>query len=101
MPLLRLPPEVLTQVFNYISPSFFYEDLGRLTICKEWLAFALPAYFRCITVSQKNLSRLVTSTVAEGPSLLRSSLETIDLDLWGPSCTSTRDTQEPAQESIL
>lgn len=98
MPLLRLPPEVLKQIFDYISPSLFYKDLGRLTICREWLDFALPVYFKCITVSQKNLSRLVTSPVVQGPSPLRNNLETIDLDLWGFSRTSTSDAQEPAQD---
>lgn len=101
MPLLRLPSEVLKQIFDYISPSFFHEDLGRLTVCKEWLDFALPAYFRSITVSQKTLSRLVKSPVAQRPFLLRNSLETIDLELWGLSCPSTVDAQDPAQDSIL
>ncbi|CRG88349.1 hypothetical protein PISL3812_05379 [Talaromyces islandicus] len=61
MSLLRLPPEILEQIFNYIGSSFFREDLGRLTVCKQWLEFALPAYFKCITLSQETLRNLITS----------------------------------------
>ncbi|KAM7192101.1 hypothetical protein V8F33_008526 [Rhypophila sp. PSN 637] len=68
MLLLRLPPEILA-------------DLGRLTVCKQWLEFALPAYFRHITLSRQTLRSLVTSGVMKSPFSLQRSLETLDIEL--------------------
>ncbi|KAK4208227.1 hypothetical protein QBC37DRAFT_476111 [Rhypophila decipiens] len=61
IPLLRLPPEIVVQIFNEIGSFFFQQDLGRLSVCKQWFEFALPACFRHITLSRKTLSSLVTS----------------------------------------
>ena len=83
MSLLRLPAEILRQIFDEIGSSFFYEDLGRLTVCKKWFNFAVPMCFKCITLSQEMLRRLVTSGVAIKPSPLKDSLETLDLELKG------------------
>ncbi|KAI1370080.1 hypothetical protein F4677DRAFT_399164 [Hypoxylon crocopeplum] len=100
MSLLRLPPETLKQIFDQISSSFFREDLGRLTICKQWFEFALPACFRCITLSHETLRSFLTSGVIKRPSPLKNSLETLDLELRGyQSCISTSHPQEYAQES--
>jgi hypothetical protein len=100
MSLLQLPPETLRQIFDQISSSFFREDLGRLTVCKQWFEFALPACFKCITLSQETLRSLITSGVIKKPSPLKDSLETLDLELRGyQSCISTTYPQEYAQES--
>lgn len=95
MSLLRLPPETLRQIFDQISSSFFREDLGRLTVCKQWFEFALPACFRCITLSQETLRSLIASGVTERPSPLKDSFETLDLQLRGyQSYSSTFYPQE-------
>ncbi|KAJ2985588.1 hypothetical protein NUW58_g5448 [Xylaria curta] len=101
MSLLRLPPETLAQIFDYIGSSFFREDLGRLTVCKQWLEFALPACFKCITFSQETLRDLITSGPLKRLSPLKNSLEILDLELSGQrySHSSTFDPQENAQES--
>jgi hypothetical protein len=100
MSLLRLPPEILKLIFDQIGSSFFREDLGRLTVCKQWLEFALPAYFKCITLSQETLRDLITSGIMKKSFLLTNSLETIDLELGGyQSCISTSYSQEYAQGS--
>ncbi|KAL7760679.1 hypothetical protein ACKLNR_010769 [Fusarium oxysporum f. sp. zingiberi] len=82
MSLLRLPPEILRQILDQLDSSFFHEDLGRLTICKKWFDFALPACFKCITLSQEALRNLVISATTK-PSPLESSLETLNIDLRG------------------
>ncbi|RYC57053.1 hypothetical protein CHU98_g9156 [Xylaria longipes] len=101
MSLLRLPPETLAQIFDHIGSSFFHEDLGRLTVCKQWLEFALPACFKCIKFSQETLRILITSGAVKRPSPLKRSLETLDLELRGYhySYGSTFDPQQNAQES--
>lgn len=100
MSLLRLPPEILKQIFDQIDSSFFREDLGRLTVCKQWLVFALPACFRCITLSEETLRSLIASDVMKKPVLLKNSLETIDLVLKGYHyCNSTFYSQEYAEDS--
>ncbi|KAI0449990.1 hypothetical protein F5B21DRAFT_517792 [Xylaria acuta] len=88
MSLLRLPPETLAQIFDYIGSSFFREDLGRLTC------------FKCTTLSRETLRSLVTSGAMKRPSL-KHSLETLDIELRGyhHSCSSTFDPQQNAQES--
>lgn len=82
MHLLRLPPEILFQIFNEIGSFFFQEDLSRLTVCKKWFEFALPAYFRHITLSRQTLRSLASSGVIKSPSALKKSLETLDIDLF-------------------
>ncbi|KAI1649642.1 uncharacterized protein F4817DRAFT_27443 [Daldinia loculata] len=67
MSLLRLPPETLTQIFDQIGSYFFREDLGRLTVCNQWFEFALPACFKCITLSQKTLWSLIASGILDSP----------------------------------
>ncbi|KAF2968324.1 hypothetical protein GQX73_g5269 [Xylaria multiplex] len=101
MSLLRLPPETLAQIFDYIGSSFFHEDLGRLAVCKQWFEFALPACFKCVTISQEILRSLITSEAMRKPSPLKRSLETLDLELRGCHYpySSTAGPQDNAQES--
>ncbi|EMT60927.1 hypothetical protein FOC4_g10012215 [Fusarium odoratissimum] len=96
MPLLRLPTETLRQIFDQLDSSFFHEDIGRLTVCKEWFGFALPACFKSITLSQEALRNLIISTATKTASPLESSLETLDLDLRGYQYDTS-----PPQESDL
>ncbi|KAM5373300.1 hypothetical protein ACJZ2D_007129 [Fusarium nematophilum] len=84
MSLLRLPPEILKQIFYHVGSSFFRQDLGRLTDCKLWFEFARPAFFKCITISPKTCLRcLICSAVMKDLSPLKESLETLDLQLAG------------------
>ncbi|KAI0536544.1 hypothetical protein GGR58DRAFT_475090 [Xylaria digitata] len=101
MSLLKLPPETLAQIFDHIGSSFFREDLGRLTVCKQWFEFALPECLKCITVSQETLRGLITSEAVKNPSPFKRSLETLDLELKGYRYTysSTVDLQDNQQES--
>ncbi|KAF5550149.1 hypothetical protein FPHYL_9471 [Fusarium phyllophilum] len=82
MSLLRLPPETLKQIFDQLDSSFFHEDLGRLTVCKQWFDFALPECLKNITLSQETLRNLVISQPTSAkPSPLEKSLETLNLNL--------------------
>ncbi|KAI0974988.1 hypothetical protein F4678DRAFT_358763 [Xylaria arbuscula] len=100
MSLLRLPPEILAQIFDHIDPYFFHEDLRRLTICKQWLQFVLPVCFKCITLSQETLGSLMASGAIKRSSMLKRSLETLDLELRGyPSYISSFYLQESTEES--
>ena len=83
MALLHLPPELLGLIFDELGSSFFHEDLGRLTVCKLWLEFALPTYLKWLRLTQMTLQSLMTSWVMKRPSLLHNQLETLDLDLRG------------------
>ncbi|KXJ86820.1 hypothetical protein Micbo1qcDRAFT_218570 [Microdochium bolleyi] len=81
MLLVRLPPEILTQIFDHIGSPFFHQDLGRLTVCQRWADFALRTYFKHITLSHRTLRSLVASGLTGSPSPLRDWLETLDLGL--------------------
>ncbi|KAF4947778.1 hypothetical protein FGADI_10172 [Fusarium gaditjirri] len=101
MSLLRLPPEILRQIFDQLDSSFFREDLGRLSVCKKWFDFALPACFKCITLSQKTLRHLIISTATQKPLSLESNLETLDLHLRGYEYNTSPPYPQNAQESNL
>ncbi|KAL2194381.1 hypothetical protein P885DRAFT_71445 [Corynascus similis CBS 632.67] len=90
MLLLHLPPEILRQTFDEIGSSFFHEDLGRLTVCKQWFEFALPTYLKCITLSQKTLRKytqdsnaLMVAAWSEAPrnNLIKKSITALNKDL--------------------
>jgi hypothetical protein len=84
MPLLQLPPETLIQIFDYVGSSYFRSDLSRLTVCKQWSKFANNACFGDFYVTQKTLRRLLSSPYVESSlSLVKDSVETLDLDLEG------------------
>lgn len=98
MPLLHLPIETLRQVFDQLDSSFFQEDLGRLTVCKKWFDFALPACLKSITLSRETLRNLVLSRATKKPSPLENNLETLSLDLKGyhPGLSNVRgSTSQP------
>lgn len=83
MLLLRLPPEILRLIFDQIGSLFFHEDLGRLTVCKQWFEFALPTSLKCITLSRTTLQSLITSGIIQRSSLFQDHLETLDIGLRG------------------
>ncbi|KAF2462814.1 uncharacterized protein BDR25DRAFT_122562 [Lindgomyces ingoldianus] len=84
MSLLQLPPEILIQVMNHVGSSYFREDLGRLTVCKQWFRFARTACFKDLQLFQKTLRRLLSSReVGRSLLLIKDSLEILDLGLKG------------------
>ncbi|OAA63336.1 hypothetical protein SPI_03499 [Niveomyces insectorum RCEF 264] len=83
MPLLQLPPETLHAIFAYVGSSFFHADLRRLTVSKQWLAFALPRCLACIGLSQRTLRSLVSSGDQQTLAPLKNTLESLDLTLTG------------------
>ncbi|KAH0591686.1 hypothetical protein MHUMG1_10569 [Metarhizium humberi] len=102
MSLYKLPPETLTQIFDQVGSAFFHEDLGRLTVCKQWFEYALPVFFKHIKLSQKTLRSLVSSRVMKSSSLLQGRLEILELDLSRYHAPfSTLYPQKPASESDL
>ncbi|KAK7413918.1 hypothetical protein QQX98_007185 [Neonectria punicea] len=100
MSLLRLPPETLKQILDFVGSSFFHEDIGRLTVSKQWFDFARPACFKCVTLVQETLRILISSEDMSRLSPLTDSLETLDLNLRGyQACNSTLYPQADAQEA--
>lgn len=84
MSLLQLPPEILIQVMDHVGSPYFREDLGRLTVCKQWFRYAHTACFKDLQLSQKSLRRLMFSRdVGRSPLLLKDSVEILDLKLKG------------------
>lgn len=84
MSLLQLSPEILIQIMDDLGSSYFREDLGRLTICKQWFRCALTAYFKDLQLSQRTLQRLLSSWHVEKNTLLiKANLEILDLELKG------------------
>ncbi|KAF2274863.1 uncharacterized protein EI97DRAFT_443735 [Westerdykella ornata] len=84
MALLELPPEILMQIMDYVGSSYFRQNLGCLTVCKQWFTFARTAYFKDLQLSQNSLQRLMSShDVERGLPLVRNSLEILDLELKG------------------
>lgn len=102
MHLLRLPPETLTQVFDQIGPTFFQEGLRRLAVCKQWLHYALPVCYKCVSFSREKLRSLINSGVLEKPSALQGSLETLEFKLErNKSPVSASDTRDDARDPNL
>ncbi|KAF7560556.1 hypothetical protein G7046_g3598 [Stylonectria norvegica] len=83
MPLLQLPYEMLAQVFDYLDPSFFHQNLGRLTVCKLWFEFARPVCYRETSLSEYWLRRLITLGNIQQLSPIQDSLEALQLDFSG------------------
>ncbi|KAF5689042.1 hypothetical protein FDENT_4544 [Fusarium denticulatum] len=83
MEFLGLPPEILKKIFDQLDPSFFQEDLSRLTVCKKWLEFALPACLKRVTLSHEALRILAASSVAKGSLPVKGHLETVNIDIKG------------------
>ncbi|EWG44914.1 hypothetical protein FVEG_15752 [Fusarium verticillioides 7600] len=100
MAFLGLPPEILKEIFDKLDPPFFQEDLSRLTVCKKWLEFALPACLKRVTLSHEALRILAASSVVKGSSPVEGHLETVDIDIKGfQHGISTHSPQEYQQGS--
>lgn len=84
MPFLQLPPEIIIQIFDYVSSSYVRSDLPCLTVCKQWNKFAYTACFRDFHFTQKTLRQLgVSLHRGSRLRLVQDSVERLDLDLKG------------------
>ncbi|KAH9883305.1 hypothetical protein F4778DRAFT_697825 [Xylariomycetidae sp. FL2044] len=101
MSLLRLPAEILTQIMDGVGSSYFREDLGRLTICRQWFSFARTACFKDLQLCQKSLRSLLSSQdVGKSLLLISDSVETLDLELEGlGNGSSARGPQSYSQDA--
>ncbi|KAH8648485.1 hypothetical protein BX600DRAFT_517868 [Xylariales sp. PMI_506] len=62
MSLLKLPPELLLDIIKYLGHAFFRDNVGRLSICKQWHASAWPYFAQdlrltCDTLEENHLVR--------------------------------------------
>lgn len=55
MQLLDLPPELLVNILNFVSPDHFCENVGNVAISKVWYELARPVLLSCIHVSTATL----------------------------------------------
>lgn len=82
--ILELPSETLIQVMDYVGSAYFRKDLGRLSICKKWFAFAHAVFFKQLRLSPKILRRLLSSRDAEKSlQLVKENLTVLQLELKG------------------
>lgn len=69
---------------DHVGSACFRENLGRLTVCKQWFKFARAACFKELQLSQKTLRCLLSSRDVERSLLLvKDSLEILYLKLMG------------------
>ncbi|KAK4210110.1 hypothetical protein QBC37DRAFT_449001 [Rhypophila decipiens] len=61
MLLLNLPAELLDLIFLDLDPSFFRQDLKRLTVSKPWYLHALPRLWSELMVKSTNHLRRVAN----------------------------------------
>ncbi|KAM7210091.1 hypothetical protein V8F06_014522 [Rhypophila decipiens] len=61
MALLGLPAELLDLIFLDLDPSFFRQDLQRLTVSKHWYLHALPRLWSELMVKSTNHMRRVAN----------------------------------------
>ncbi|KAK0651193.1 hypothetical protein B0T16DRAFT_453695 [Cercophora newfieldiana] len=64
----HLPPELWLMILDYLPPSFFQENLGRLTLSKRWYDLAFPIFLRRLEYTPKVISRIVDRRRATSPS---------------------------------
>ncbi|KAK0747294.1 hypothetical protein B0T21DRAFT_343089 [Apiosordaria backusii] len=61
MSLLKLPPEILVQIFDHVGSSYFRSDLSRLAVCKQWsgkqhcTALGSPFQYQPLITSSRSL----------------------------------------------
>ena len=65
MPLLKLPAEILLDIFGRVGSSFFYEHIDHLVISKQWYAFARQILYLDFRLSTKFLSAFNDSMKSE------------------------------------
>ncbi|OAL56977.1 hypothetical protein IQ07DRAFT_582256 [Pyrenochaeta sp. DS3sAY3a] len=88
MALLRLPSEIILQIFEDVGSSHFRLNVERLTISKLWCQFALSICFQDLRISQRTLKQLFdppyrqTSLRCAMSSMKSMSLSLVGFDRW-------------------
>lgn len=88
MALLRLPSEIILQIFEDVGSSYFRLNIERLTISKLWCDFALSMCFQDLRISQRTLKQLFdppykqTSLRCAMSSMKSMSLTLVGFDRW-------------------
>ncbi|KAK2761490.1 hypothetical protein FQN53_007690 [Emmonsiellopsis sp. PD_33] len=80
MSLLRLPPELLFEIMEWLGPPFFRYNIARLTLCKDWYYLARKVFLSHVTLSQNCLGRLLESYRLE---LFKQHLKMLSLEFSG------------------
>ena len=80
MALLDLPAGLILHVMDYVGSTYFHQDSRRLTVCKEWLKYALPASYKANSVSQSSLRCLLdTPDVSHTLTSIKAALDTLSI----------------------
>ncbi|KAK2781717.1 hypothetical protein FQN52_001392 [Onygenales sp. PD_12] len=80
MSLLRLPPELLFEIIEWLGPPFFRYNLARLTLCKDWYYLARKVFLSHVTLSADSLERLLALPRSES---FKQYLKTLSLEFSG------------------
>ncbi|KXX81626.1 hypothetical protein MMYC01_202028 [Madurella mycetomatis] len=82
----QLPPEIWLMILEFLPPSFFQQDIGRLALCKRWYSLAFPTFYPKIEYTPRVISRLVnrkSKSLDKSRALLRKSLRCVNIVLEG------------------
>lgn len=55
MSFLRLPPELLFLILSHLDSDFFAQDLGRLSVSKQWYSWASQVMVRDLHLTSRML----------------------------------------------
>lgn len=84
MKLLQLPPEILARCMEHLDFYYFREDLGRLTVCKQWFVLAQAAFLTNVGFSPTTLRCLFSSQDARPTlSCLKDNLKEVSITMRG------------------
>lgn len=61
MGLFNLPPEIIKDVFDFVGPGYFHQDVGRLAVSRIWFDFARPVHLSYIRLSCSSLRPILKS----------------------------------------
>ncbi|KAK3906449.1 hypothetical protein C8A05DRAFT_29653 [Staphylotrichum tortipilum] len=89
-PIPQLPAEIWLMILEHLPPSFFQQDIRRLTLSRRWYSLAFPAFYPRVEYTPRVISRLIhrkSKSLDRSRSLLRKSLRSINIVLEG-FCTA-------------
>lgn len=81
MTLLRLPPELLSCVLEYLGSEFFIQDVRRLSVSKLWYQFAWKILVRDLKLTARSLDKFTEDEAIQTRS--RAHITTVELSLTG------------------
>ncbi|EAQ87003.1 predicted protein [Chaetomium globosum CBS 148.51] len=86
VPMPYLPAEVWLMILERLPPSFFQQDIRRLTLSKRWYSLAFPTFYTRIEFTPRVISRLVhrkSRSLDKSRAQLRKSLRSVNIVLDG------------------